>query len=466
MKKLITFFLLGTLLACHKDVPELPLNVDIVPGFNKANLYWENLFDKSETVLYQIYLNDQLVGESENIYHYEITGLEENTSYTGWIQATNQSGKTKSSEHFTFSTTINHPPSDFSITITKINSTEISFEWTRSVDPDEGTTTYSVFLADKMLAENLTDQEYTITGLDPETSYKIVVAASDVQGNKTEAPASAKTLKTGAEISQNFGEFVGYKREYCIYQPSNPGGSKLPLVIYLHGWSNVIWPGMLSDYFPEVAERENFLLLMPQGKAAQGGEPAWDSHNTGHWNDTYFLSQLIDLMISDYNVDDQRVYVCGFSNGGFMTFYLSQALEERLAAIAPIAGLMDLTNYAKYSLNKPMPLCYIHGTADSIVKVEGDVGHVSFATVLDYFIQKNGANPTPVVTQLPDIYPYDNSNVTKIEYPTTLNSSADIVYYRINNGDHSIPGRSWANRDIHAFDVIWDFFKPRKLSDK
>ncbi|MDF1546334.1 MAG: PHB depolymerase family esterase [Bacteroidales bacterium] len=465
MKKPFIILIFFSLLACNKDKPVFLLEVNVTVGFNKANLYWDKVFDKSELVLYQFYSGDQLIWEGENTYHYEFTDLEENTSYAGLIKASNNSGVLLASGQFNFTTTKNQPPSIFTISINKISSTQVDFEWTRAVDFDEGVATYSVILDDKILADHTDNRAYSISGLEPETNYKIRVIASDNQGNKTEVPISVNTLKKGAEISQNFAQFIGIKREYCLYKPSNAPGSRLPLVIYLHGWSNIIWPGMITDYFPALAEEENFMLLMPQAKAAMGGQTAWDSHNIHNWDDASFINELIDLMVSDYQVNDQQVYITGFSNGGFMTFYLSQVLEDRLAAVAPIAGLMDLSNFAKYSLKKPMPLCYIHGTADSVVKVGGDVNHVSFDKILDYFIQKNGVDPTPLVTQLPDTYIYDNSTVTKIEY-TTLSSSADIIYYRINSCGHSIPGRSWSNRDIHAFDVIWDFFKTRKLSDK
>jgi len=64
-----------------------------------------------------------------------------------------------------------------------------------------------------------------------------------------------------------------------------------------------------------------------------------------------------------------------------------------------------------------------------------------------------------------DTYKWDYSTVTKLEY--SAEGSADIVYYRVNGGNHSIPGvQPWSNKDISAYQVIWEFFKPRKLSDK
>ncbi len=114
-----------------------------------------------------------------------------------------------------------------------------------------------------------------------------------------------------------------------------------------------------------------------------------------------------------------------------------------------------------------MPLCHIHGTADSTVQVNGNKTHVSFEKILEFWIPHNQSSSEPLVTELPNIIPEDLSTVTKIEYKRVINSSGDIVYYRINNGNHSIPGMSsWSNRDINIYDELWKFFEPRKLSDK
>jgi poly(3-hydroxybutyrate) depolymerase len=150
-----------------------------------------------------------------------------------------------------------------------------------------------------------------------------------------------------------------------------------------------------------------------------------------------------------------------------MTFFLAKTLENKLAAIAPIAGTLGFEQLINYSLKKPMPLCYIHGTADYVVNVNGTSAYASFQKMLDFFIPNNNVNSVPIVTELPDIYTYDNSTVTKFTYKNLGHSSADIVYYQINNGNHSVPGTyNNSNKDINAYDEIWAFFKTRKLSDK
>ena len=47
---------------------------------------------------------------------------------------------------------------------------------------------------------------------------------------------------------------------------------------------------------------------------------------------------LIDYMVNNYSVDKQRIYACGLSNGGFMSYYLACNLPNKIAAIASVAG--------------------------------------------------------------------------------------------------------------------------------
>lgn len=110
-----------------------------------------------------------------------------------------------------------------------------------------------------------------------------------------------------------------------------------------------------------------------------------------------------------------------------------------------------------------MPLCYIHGTADKTVPIEGDVYSVGWTKILTYWIANNAVSPDPVVQELPDINKSDNSTVTKYAY-SSYSGDGDIVFYKINNGVHSIPGIEYpANMDINAFEEIWKFFRNHSL---
>jgi len=465
MKLYYLFILAGLLLACTSETDEpVQLKVRVNSNTESADLYWDNLFNTTDSVVYRIYLNEKLIDEVKSKYYFSLINLTENTNYQGKITAVSPIDKREIQGDFSFSTNKNEPPWPFEITINAIRGNGITISWTRAVDPDGSAVKYDIRLDDKLIAENIEGTKFTLSNANELSSYTLYVRAKDKQNSFTETSVKFSTLKYGAELLHKTANFEGLYRSFNVFKPSIIGTEKLPLVIFLHGYGGVVWPDMITDSFIDVAEKEKFLLLKPQAFSVSPGLPAWDSYSM-RWDDTKFLTQLIDSMLLKYQADPERIYITGFSNGGFMTFFLAKKFETRIAAVAPIAGLMDYYSFANFSLQKPMPLCYMHGTADSTVRVFTTPTHQGWDKVLGWFVQHNKANATPLVTEMEDTYKWDYSTVTKLEY--SAEGSADIVYYRVNGGNHSIPGvQPWSNKDISAYQVIWEFFKPRKLSDK
>lgn len=465
--KTVYFLLLFTLIvACNKNSEtKTELTVETYEGVVSARIYWKNIFAPGDSVLYEIFLNNLQVYSAVNIYEYQFHGLAEKTLYSGYLKVTNFTKHQKLESNFEFTTKVNSAPSPFTISINALYGNGIDISWSRSTDPDGEPVLYDVLLGEMLLANNLTSTGFIFNTALPETEYTITVVAKDKLNKQIQVPVKFTTLSRGAELLHISEYFQGIERSYNIYKPSGIVDQKLPLIMYLHGYGGVVWPDMITSSFLQVAEEGKFLLLMPQAFSISPNQPAWDSYAM-RWDDAAFLSNLLDMMVKDHHVDIERIYVSGFSNGGFMTYFLAKRFEERIAAIAPIAGLIDNYSFPNYSLQKPMPLCYIHGTADSTVQVRSTATHAGFDKVLKFWIQNNKTKPTPVITELPNIWEYDNSTVTKLEY-TSSAGSGDIVYYRVNGGNHSIPGvQPWSNKDINGYQVIWEFFKPRRLSGK
>jgi polyhydroxybutyrate depolymerase len=215
-----------------------------------------------------------------------------------------------------------------------------------------------------------------------------------------------------------------------------------------------------------LARKEKFFLLQPQ--AVSDRMNAYTYWNVG-WNvgrdDVYFVQSVLDALIKQQDIDVDRIYVTGMSSGGHMALFTAQALQDRVAAAAPISGSIMTSRLPTYNFHKPMPLCNINGDGDHIVSILGGDWYASWNQILSLWINNNKVEPTPSVIRLPDTSKVDGSTVTKYEY-RGLSLAGDIDDYRINGGGHSIPGiEPEANQDINAYDVIWTFFKKHKLSD-
>ncbi len=255
-------------------------------------------------------------------------------------------------------------------------------------------------------------------------------------------------------------------REFSFFRPANPELKKLPLVIDFHGASGVVAPSFALDAWVALAKKEKFFLLKPQAVSDQMN--SYTYWNVG-WdvgrNDVYFVQTLLDLIVKQQDIDIDRIYVTGMSSGGHMAFFTARALQDRIAAVAPISGSIMTTRLPAYSFNRPMPICNINGDIDPVVKISGGDWYASWDLILIIWMSNNKVDRTPIITNLSDTNKLDGSTVTKYEYRGLTNAS-DIDYYRINGGGHSIPGiEPEANQDINAYEVIWEFFKKHKLSD-
>jgi poly(3-hydroxybutyrate) depolymerase len=467
LKKKILFSTVVILLlfSCSKKEADLFIVTAHGIKYNRALLYWNNVFPNAEQSKFQVYFNEKIVAEFADVYSYELNDLKEATTYSGKVVSNDTVYGRTYTAYYSFTTLKNSPPYPIKININFITSSSISINWNKPFDADGDTVTYDIIINNQIAAENLTVSQDTITGLEEYSYNTLIVSANDGQGNSRKDSVKFLTLRGGEEIRHCYETFGDLEREYGVFIPSNPDSEQLPLFVFIHGATGVVWPEMIKDDLVYLAKEEKFVVLKPQGRfACDNGESCWGYDDN---TDPDFISDLIDSVIVRCNIDTERIYMAGHSNGAFITYYMADYIEEKLAAIGPSAGTLGPYQYNRFRLNKPMPLCHIHGTDDATVPVDGNATHVSLDKILEYWIPNNNVHDTPIIYEIPDRYPYDNSTVSKIVYNTINPSSGDIIYYRINNGNHTLPGvQAWGNQDIHAYEVLWDFFKTRKLSDK
>ena len=257
----------------------------------------------------------------------------------------------------------------------------------------------------------------------------------------------------------------GLDREFSFFRPANPERKKLPLVIDFHGAGGVVAPTFATNYWLTIARREQFFVLKPQAVSDSYVPYSYWDTGWGGRDDVLFVKTILNALLAQQDIDTDRIYVTGMSSGGHMSFFTSIALKDQLAAVASIAGSIMTTRLSTYDFKKPMPLLKIHGSADTVVKMEGEDWYAPWSSILAIWLTNNGISNPPTITQLPDINVNDRSTVTKYEYRGATVAS-DIDDYLINNGYHAIPGiESYANYDINAYEVIWEFFKKHRLSD-
>jgi len=80
-------------------------------------------------------------------------------------------------------------------------------------------------------------------------------------------------------------------------------------------------------------------------------------------NDILYVT---DLMIKEYNVDPNRVYLMGNSSGGSAVWNLAAKMPERWAAVSPSAAPLEDTNFP-YEKLKSLPVLVVHGDMDTVM---------------------------------------------------------------------------------------------------
>ena len=162
----------------------------------------------------------------------------------------------------------------------------------------------------------------------------------------------------------------GQTREYLMYVPtSHDGNSQLPLMFNFHGGGgNADGQLYLSD-MRSLADEENFIVVYPQGTALDSGDGHWNTMissagNKSSTDDIGFISALIDELAVSHNIDTERVYATGYSNGAGFAYTLACHLSDKIAAIAPVSGLMMDERHGACQPTHPTGVLIVNGTAD------------------------------------------------------------------------------------------------------
>ena len=262
-----------------------------------------------------------------------------------------------------------------------------------------------------------------------------------------------------AQINGSF-TFDGLNRSFLTYVPAsyNPDQS-VPLVFVLHAFTQNGTAIMNCSGFNTIADANNFIIVYPDGMNL-----TWNSGGASSVDDVGFINALLDSTIAHYNIDLSRVYSCGLSMGGFMSYTLVCQITDRFAAIAAVSGTMADATYTSCSPTRPIPVMHIHGTTDNVIPYTASAGNKGAEDVVNYFVTYNNCPTTPAFTNLPDIVTTDGCNVEKYEYGPGDRCS-QVVFLKIINGGHQWPsaltlcGLGNTNLDFNASQEIWNFFQ-------
>lgn len=279
-------------------------------------------------------------------------------------------------------------------------------------------------------------------------------------------------------------DVLGEQRNYHLYLPTDPATASIVLLLHGNGGSSDQLLGLSGTVAPyqvwlEIALRENLILLVPDGAIGSEGKQGWndcrtDAPTNPNTDDVQFLSDLLDRTVMSYSTGVPRVFALGTSNGAHMVMRLAEEIPDDLDGIAILVASRPVNTECSAS-SSPLSVLIMNGTDDPILpygggQIASSRGAVSSTPqTVDYWVNRNQTDVTPVTTLIPDRDPADGSSVQRFSYRNGIGGTV-VEHYEVVNGGHTEPSlveRYGAifrlivgsqNGDLEMAEEVWGFF--------
>ncbi len=234
-----------------------------------------------------------------------------------------------------------------------------------------------------MRAANLFDPIFKHTNLDMKNNlFKgallLVLVFAGIcfsRCSKNDPNPSFKTGRNEFTISVD-----GITREYIVHVPNTyTGASSVPVVIMCHGTAQSGDLFYNISGWKEVGDSLNILTVYPSALeycVEEDGETTttakWNSFPGGFafcpgqnlHDDVAFMRQMIAALEKQYHIDNKRIYMAGFSNGGQFSATCAIQMSDILAAVISVGGGGSLPRDTVYTPIRQLPVMLMFGNKD------------------------------------------------------------------------------------------------------
>jgi predicted peptidase len=176
-----------------------------------------------------------------------------------------------------------------------------------------------------------------------------------------------------------------------------------PLVVYLHGKGGDVMtanePWMANSFTQEDNYRKRpCYVIAPQNPDQEG----WNGKKADS------VIEIVKELMENLPVDKKRIYITGYSMGGFGTFHLLAQEPKLFAAGVPVAGGGNPGSVSNF---KKVPVWVFHGAKDPTV-------------------------PASMSQRMVEALKEEKADVKYTEYP---------------EGDHGIAGEVYGDEEMHEW---------------
>lgn len=270
-------------------------------------------------------------------------------------------------------------------------------------------------------------------------------------------------------------------RTYLLVAPDDAPGPR-PVLIALHGAWQTSESFRAYAGFDAAAKGNGFVVVYPQGEGRvwNDGRPAAMRLKAmlRPGDDEAFLVTLARKLVEDGIADPARIYLAGISNGGFMVEKMACQQAQLFAAYVAIMATAPANYREECHPARPVPILFIHGTADSVIAYDGfwtPVGATLSAPDSARLYAALDGCGTSERRKLPDLDPSDGTTVREQRW-SGCRDGVEVALMSVELGGHQSPARvdtkpdlatpflGLRSRDIDAGEEIWRFVSAYTLA--
>jgi len=294
-------------------------------------------------------------------------------------------------------------------------------------------------------------------------------------GRSPASPSPFEAIKPETIVVQ------GLTRTYLLYVPATFQSGSRALVIALPGRTQTAQFFWSFTNLNVKADQEGFAVAYADGLfQPASGAVNWAYYRNDFVDDVAFVRELITALRAKLGVNPGRVFITGFSSGGFMAYRAAVELSDLVAAVGVVGGRLFREEGGAAAnvppARGPVSILMLHGELDTPycggfeTSPLGRAYNASQDETFDYWTGLS-ANSCSTFDTVEPLCRDGRQTAVASKFATNCRGNAEVAFYKLIGGDHfwyanpmNVPGQVPFNPQLTGAtglttnDILWRFF--------